>query len=49
MEIVLPPSSVQEALASVYKNISLQTRLLNKRKLLLEDILASIIKSTVHA
>jgi restriction endonuclease S subunit len=49
MEISCPSSSAQRAIASVYENISNQTQLLNKRKSLLQDILASTIKSSIHA
>jgi len=49
MEIPRPSPSAQQTLASVYENISNQTQLLNKRKSLLQDILASTIKSSIHA
>ncbi|MFA6504043.1 MAG: restriction endonuclease subunit S [Patescibacteria group bacterium] len=49
MEIPRPSFLAQQTLASVYENISNQTQLLNKRKSLLQDILASTIKSSVHA
>jgi restriction endonuclease S subunit len=49
MEIPRPSSLAQQTLASVYENISNQTQLLNKRKSLLQDILASTIKSSIHA
>jgi len=48
MEIPRPSPSAQRPLASVYENISNQTQLLNKRKSLLQDILASTIKSSIH-
>lgn len=49
MEILRPSPSAQRTIASVYENISNQTQLLNKRKSLLQDILASTIKSSIHA